>query len=123
MILKKGIIVETVNDKTHTREMTEDEIKGMLGHLRFNTGMSLPDQLIHDFMSETRILPTFKKCMHFNRDDFNEMVKPLKPRKKSFVKPNKPNKLNKPTKLNKMKRSKARSNPKKARAKKTRKRV
>jgi hypothetical protein len=113
MILKKGIIVETVNDKRHTREMTEDEIKGMLGHLRFNTGMSLPDQLIHDFMSESRILPTFKKCMHFNRDDFNEMVKPLKPRKKSLLKPNKPNK---------MKRSKARSKPKKARAK-TRKRV
>ena len=82
MILKKGIIVETVNDKTTTREMTEDEIKGMLGHLRFNTGMSLPDQLIHDFMSESRILPTFKKCMHFNREDFNELVKPLKPRKK-----------------------------------------
>jgi len=82
MILKKGIIVETVNDKTMTREMTEDEIKGMLGHLRFNTGMSLPDQLIHDFMSESRILPTFKKCMHFNRDDFNKMIKPLKPRKK-----------------------------------------
>ena len=82
MILKKGVIVETVNDKTHVREMTEDEIKGMLGHLRFNTGMSLPDQLIHDFMSESRILPTFKKCMHFNRDDFNKMIKPLKPRKK-----------------------------------------
>ena len=82
MILKKGIIVETVNDKTTTREMTEDEIKGMLGHLRFNTGMSLPDQLIHDFMSESRILPTFKKCMHFNRDDFNQMIQPLKHKKK-----------------------------------------
>lgn len=82
MILKKGVIVETVNDKTETREMTEDEIKGMLGHLRFNTGMSLPDQLIHDFMSESRILPTFKKCMHFNREDFNEIIEPLKPRKK-----------------------------------------
>jgi hypothetical protein len=82
MILKKGVIIETVNDKTVTREMTEDEIKGMLGHLRFNTGMSLPDQLIHDFMSESRILPTFKKCMHFNREDFNEIIEPLKPRKK-----------------------------------------
>ncbi len=92
MILRKGVIVETVNDKTQTREMTEDEIKGMLGHLRFNTGMSLPDQLIHDFMSESRILPTFKKCMHFNRDDFNQMIQPLKhkkkprPRRKSKVK-------------------------------------
>ena len=82
MILRKGVIVETVNDNTQTREMTEDEIKGMLGHLRFNTGMSLPDQLIHDFMSESRILPTFKKCMHFNRDDFNHMVHPLKHKKK-----------------------------------------
>lgn len=82
MILRKGVIVETVNDKTQTREMTEDEIKGMLGHLRFNTGMSLPDQLIHDFMSESRILPTFKKCMHFNREDFNQMIQPLKPKKK-----------------------------------------
>ena len=82
MILRKGVIVETVNDKTQTREMTEDEIKGMLGHLRFNTGMSLPDQLIHDFMSESRILPTFKKCMHFNRDDFNQMIQPLKHKKK-----------------------------------------
>jgi hypothetical protein len=82
MILRKGVIVETVNDKTQTREMTEDEIKGMLGHLRFNTGMSLPDQLIHDFMSESRILPTFKKCMHFNRDDFNHMIQPLKHKKK-----------------------------------------
>lgn len=82
MILRKGVIVETVNDKTQAREMTEDEIKGMLGHLRFNTGMSLPDQLIHDFMSETRILPTFKKCMHFNRDDFNRMIHPLKHKKK-----------------------------------------
>ena len=82
MILRKGVIVETVNDKTQTREMTEDEIKGMLGHLLFNTGMSLPDQLIHDFMSESRILPTFKKCMHFNRDDFNHMVHPLKHKKK-----------------------------------------
>jgi len=93
MILRKGVIVETVNDKTQTREMTEDEIKGMLGHLRFNTGMSLPDQLIHDFMSESRILPTFKKCMHFNRDDFNQMIQPLKhkkkprPRRKSKAKP------------------------------------
>jgi hypothetical protein len=85
MILKKGIIVETVNDKTKTREMTEDEIKGMMGHLRFNTGMSLPDQLIHDFMSESRILPTFKKCMHFNREDFNGLVEPLKPHKKKPV--------------------------------------
>ncbi len=81
MILKKGIVVETVNDKTTTREMTEDEIKGMMGHLRFNTGMSLPDQLIHDFMGNTRMLPTFKKCVSFNREDFNDMVKPLKRKK------------------------------------------
>jgi hypothetical protein len=111
MILKKGVIIETVNDKTQAREMTENEIKGMLGHLRFNTGMSLPDQLIHDFMSESRILPTFKKCMHFNREDFNDMIKPLKPRKKQ-------------PKTKAKTETKTRSKPKpKKRMKKTRKRV
>jgi hypothetical protein len=114
MILRKGVIVETVNDKTQTREMTEDEIKGMLGHLRFNTGMSLPDQLIHDFMSESRILPTFKKCMHFNREDFNHMIQPLKHKKKP-----------RPRRKSKAK-AKAETNVKakaKAKGKKTRKRM
>ena len=118
MILRKGIIVETVNDKTQTREMTEDEIKGMLGHLRFNTGMSLPDQLIHDFMSESRILPTFKKCMHFNREDFNEIVEPLKPRKK---KPN-PKPKTKPKSKPKSK-TETKVRPKKRKTKKVTKRV
>jgi len=118
MILKKGVIVETVNDKTETREMTEDEIKGMLGHLRFNTGMSLPDQLIHDFMSESRILPTFKKCMHFNREDFNEIIEPLKPRKK---KPN-PRPKAKPKARPKAK-TETKLRPKKRKSKKVTKRV
>ncbi len=121
MILKKGVIIETVNDKTQAREMTENEIKGMLGHLRFNTGMSLPDQLIHDFMSESRILPTFKKCMHFNREDFNDMIKPLKPRKKQ---PKSNSKAKPKSKSETKTRSKAKPIVKpKTRMKKTRKRV
>ena len=119
MILRKGIIVETVNDKTQTREMTEDEIKGMLGHLRFNTGMSLPDQLIHDFMSESRILPTFKKCMHFNREDFKQMVEPLKPRRKPRPNPKKRSKARSDKRSEKKSDKKARPKPRA----KTRKRV
>jgi len=122
MILKKGVIVETVNDKTETREMTEDEIKGMLGHLRFNTGMSLPDQLIHDFMSESRILPTFKKCMHFNREDFNEIVEPLKPRKKKPTPKPKDKSKPKPKARSKAK-TETNVRPKKKNTKKVRKRV
>ncbi len=56
--------------------MTDDEVKGMLNHIRLNTGFSFPDQLIQDFM-DGDIVPTFKKCLHFNRDDFRTLLHPI----------------------------------------------
>jgi len=64
------------------RKMTDEELKNMIGHIRLNTGFSLPDQLIQDFMNDGKIVPSFKKCVHFNRNDFNSMVQHLKVRKK-----------------------------------------
>jgi hypothetical protein len=58
------------------RDMTDDELKGMLGHIRLNTGFSFPDQLIQDFM-DGDIVPTFKKCLHFNRGDFRTLLHPI----------------------------------------------
>jgi hypothetical protein len=58
------------------RDMTEDELKGMLSHIRLNTGFSFPDQLIQDFM-DGDIVPTFKKCLHFNREDFRNLLHPI----------------------------------------------
>jgi hypothetical protein len=58
------------------REMTDDEVKCMFNNIRLNTGFSFPDQLIQDFM-DGDIVPTFKKCLHFNREDFRTLVHPI----------------------------------------------
>lgn len=62
------------------RRMTDEELKCMLNNIRLNTGFSFPDQLIQDFM-DGDIVPTFKKCLHFNRDDFKTLVHPIKKKK------------------------------------------
>jgi hypothetical protein len=62
------------------RKMTDDELKCMLNNIRLNTGFSFPDQLIQDFM-DGDIVPTFKKCLHFNREDFKTLVHPIKKKK------------------------------------------
>ena len=66
------------------RKMTDEELKNMIGHIRLNTGFSLPDQLIQDFMNDGSIVPSFKKCVHFNRNDFNSMVQHLKVKRKKL---------------------------------------
>lgn len=58
------------------REMTDEEVKCMFNNIRLNTGFSFPDQLIQDFM-DGDIVPTFKKCLHFNREDFRTLVHPI----------------------------------------------
>ena len=68
------------------RKMTDEELKNMIGHIRLNTGFSLPDQLIQDFMNDGSIVPSFKKCVHFNRNDFNSMVQHLKVKRKKLPK-------------------------------------
>jgi hypothetical protein len=61
--------------------MTDDELKCMLNNIRLNTGFSFPDQLIQDFM-DGDIVPTFKKCIHFNREDFRTLVRPIMKRER-----------------------------------------
>jgi hypothetical protein len=58
------------------RKMTDEEVKCMFNNIRLNTGFSFPDQLIQDFM-DGDIVPTFKKCLHFNRDDFRTLIHPI----------------------------------------------
>jgi hypothetical protein len=68
----------TYNDgrKVVHRKMTDEEVKCMFNNIRLNTGFSFPDQLIQDFM-DGDIVPTFKKCLHFNREDFRTLVHPI----------------------------------------------
>lgn len=71
-----GEIIYSDGRKVVQRKMTDDELKCMLNNIRLNTGFSFPDQLIQDFM-DGDIVPTFKKCIHFNRDDFRTLVRPM----------------------------------------------
>ena len=71
-----GEIIYSDGRKVIQRKMTDDELKCMLNNIRLNTGFSFPDQLIQDFM-DGDIVPTFKKCIHFNRDDFRTLVRPI----------------------------------------------
>jgi hypothetical protein len=71
-----GEITYSDGRKVIQRKMTDDELKCMLNNIRLNTGFSFPDQLIQDFM-DGDIVPTFKKCIHFNREDFRTLVRPI----------------------------------------------
>jgi hypothetical protein len=98
-IKQEGFVKESFDGHTTKHAMSEDELKVLFGNIRLNTGFSLPDQLIQDFVNDGSLIPTFKRCMHFNRSDFNNMVEPIKARhnrrknlpKRSTLKKNKKN--------------------------------
>lgn len=99
MHIQQGNVYEMEEGVVKHRKMTDEELKNMIGHIRLNTGFSLPDQLIQDFMNDGKIVPSFKKCVHFNRNDFNSMVQHLKVRKKRLP-PKKSKKMSKPKDIN-----------------------
>ncbi len=88
MIEQYGEINYFNGKKMHKREMTDDELKCMMGHIQLNRGFSLPDQLLSDFLSDSPSKPTMKNCIHFNKSDFKKIVGPLKPKniRKSYPK-------------------------------------
>ena len=105
MHIQQGNVYEIEGGVVKHRKMTDEELKNMIGHIRLNTGFSLPDQLIQDFMNDGSIVPSFKKCVHFNRNDFNSMVQHLKVKRKKL-----PRRISKKKSKSK---SKPRSKPKK----------
>ena len=86
MHIQQGDVYKIEGGVVKHRKMTDEELKNMIGHIRLNTGFSLPDQLIQDFMNDGSIVPSFKKCVHFNRNDFNSMVQHLKVKRKKLPK-------------------------------------
>jgi hypothetical protein len=84
MHIQQGNVYEIEGGVVKHRKMTDEELKNMIGHIRLNTGFSLPDQLIQDFMNDGSMVPSFKKCVHFNRNDFNSMVQHLKVKRKKL---------------------------------------
>ena len=78
MIEQYGEVKYFDGKQMHKREMTDEELKCMMGHIQLNRGFSLPDQLLSDFMTEGPSKPTMKNCIHFNKTDFKKIVEPLK---------------------------------------------
>jgi hypothetical protein len=105
-IKREGVIKETHHGHTKTHMMSDEELKVLFGNIRLNTGFSLPDQLIQDFVNDGSMIPTFKRCMHFNKSDFRNIVEPLKARQNRRKKLPKRNTQQKKKKPNKKTRSK-----------------
>lgn len=75
---------EYIYDNGYTlryRKITDDEIKFLFHNIQLNTSFPLPERLVQDFVQDGSINPTFKKCIHFNKEDLNEMIRPLKKQK------------------------------------------
>lgn len=75
---QEGYVKEMYDGHVKKHSMSDDELRLLFGNIRLNTGFSLPDQLIQDFVNDGSLIPTFKRCMHFNRSDFKNIVDPLK---------------------------------------------
>ena len=72
---------EYIYDNGHTiryRNLNDEELKEIFHNIKLNDSFSLPERLVQDFVQDGSIKPTFKKCIHFNKDDLHEMVKPLR---------------------------------------------
>jgi hypothetical protein len=66
---------------TGHRKLNDAEVKELFITIKLNTHFSLPERLVQDFIQDGSIKPTFKKCIHFNKEDLNEMIQPLKKNK------------------------------------------
>jgi hypothetical protein len=60
------------------RKLYDGEIKELFINIKLNTHFSLPERLVQDFIQDGSIKPTFKKCIHFNKDDLNDMINLIK---------------------------------------------
>ena len=83
---------EYVYDNGYTlryRKLNDEEIKFLFHNIQLNTSFCLPERLVQDYVQDGSIVPTFKKCTIFNKDDLNEMIRPFKknkPKRKNLPK-------------------------------------
>ena len=101
---------EYIYDNGHTlryRKLNDHEIKFLFHNIQLNTAFSLPERLVQDFIQDGSINPTFKKCVFFNKEDLNEMIRPLKKQKQKRKKlPKKNTRKNKKSEKNEKKNEK-----------------
>ena len=96
---------EYIYDNGYTlryRKLNDDEIKYLFHNIQLNTSFPLPERLVQDFIQDGSITPTFKKCIFFNKEDLNEMIRPLKKQRQKRKKlPKKKTRKNKDNEKNK----------------------
>jgi hypothetical protein len=74
----KGDLIYDNGFTIRYRKLNDDEVKTLFDNIKLNTGFSLPEIMVQDFVQDGAIEPTFKKCVHFNKNDLQNMVKPFK---------------------------------------------
>ena len=83
---------EYVYDNGYTlryRKLNDEEIKFLFHNIQLNTSFCLPERLVQDYVQDGSIVPTFKKCTFFNKEDLTEMIRPFKknkPKRKNLPK-------------------------------------
>ena len=105
----KGDLIYSNGHSIRYKKLNDEEVKILFQNIKLNTGFSLPESMVQDFIQDGTIEPTFKKCTHFNKHDLHTMVQPL-------IKHKKHRKIVPKLKTNKRKR--ANPNPKKTHIKK-----
>jgi hypothetical protein len=78
----RGDIIYNNGHAIRYRKINDEEVKLLFQNIRLNTGFSLPEAMVQDFIQDGSIDPTFKKCIHFNKKDLHIMVQPLIKHKK-----------------------------------------
>ena len=69
------------NETDNYRKLNDQEVKELFNNIKLNTHFCLPERLVQDFSQDGSIKPTFKNCIHFTKDDLNEMIKHNQPKK------------------------------------------
>jgi len=94
-IIHGGKILNTMNFEEKNvkyRPLKDEELKALFEKFKLNTSFALPDRIAQDFINDGSIKPPFKKCVHFNKEDFNQMIQHLKNKNKNKNKKRKPEK-------------------------------
>lgn len=65
-------------EKMIEKKISKDEFKKIFENIEPNFSFSLPDKLIQHFIKDGSIIPSFKQSHQFTKEDFNELVDPLR---------------------------------------------
>ncbi|ADX06675.1 hypothetical protein 162309595 [Organic Lake phycodnavirus] len=69
------------------RELNDDDFNALLEKINFHDEFALPDRMVQDYITDSTIMPTFKKSILFNDEDMNHLIEPFNTHKKKKKRP------------------------------------